>query len=102
MKYNNPYTKKVTVADPAVALDFDDIGFTPSYVKVMNVNNGAILEHVSGMADASALLLKKGSSDTYAPALVTENAITLTDRGFTLGVETSVNIATHVLYVIAI
>lgn len=102
MKYNNPYTKKVTVAATAVALDFDDIGFTPSYVKIMNVNNGAILEHVAGMADASALLLKAGAANIYSPALVTSNAITLTDRGFTLGVETSVNIATNVLYVIAI
>lgn len=102
MKYNNPYVKKVTVANPAVALNFDDVGFMPSYVRIMNVNNGATLEHVKGMADASALLLKEGAGDTYAPALVTTNAITLTDRGFILGVETSVNIATHVLYVIAI
>ena len=102
MKYNNPYTKKVTVASTAVALNFDDVGFKPSYVRIMNVNNGATLEHVNGMAAASALLLKEGASDTYEPGLVTSNAITLTDRGFTLGVETSVNIATHVLYVIAI
>jgi hypothetical protein len=101
MKYNNPYTKKVTVASTAVALDFDDIGFRPSYVKIINVTKKRTLEHVLGMADDSGFLVKEGASDIFSPALVTSNAITLHDRGFLLGVETSINVANDVLYVIA-
>jgi hypothetical protein len=101
MNYNRPYTKKVTVASTAVALDFNDVGFQPVYVKVINVTKKRTLEHVDGMAALSGFLVKEGASDIFSPALVTSNAITLHERGFKLGVETSINVATDVLYVIA-
>lgn len=101
MNYNRPYTKKHTVASTAVALDFDDVGFKPVYVKVINVTKARTLEHVDGMAAASGFLVKEGAADIFDPALVTSDAITLHDRGFTLGVETSINVATDVLYIVA-
>lgn len=95
------HTQKHTVAASAVALDFNTIGFRPSYVKIWNVTKKRTLEHVEGMAAASGFLVKEGDSDKFSPELVTTNAITLHDRGFTLGVETSINIATDVLYIVA-
>jgi hypothetical protein len=98
------HVQKHTVASTAVALDFNDIGFEPSYVKIINVTKKRTLEHVGGaspMAAASGFLVKEGAADIFSPALVTSNAITLHSRGFTLGVETSINVANDVLYIIA-
>lgn len=95
------HTQKHTVAATAVALNFNTIGFRPSYVKIWNVTKKRTLEHIEGMADNSGFLVKEGAADIFSPALVTSNAITLHDRGFTLGVETSINVANDVLYIVA-
>ena len=99
MQYNRPYTKVVTVAGTAVALDFDDIGYQPSYVKVINLTKKRWIEHIEGMDDASGLVVKEGTGDIFQPAEEKTNGITLHSRGFSLGVQTDINVATDTLVV---
>jgi hypothetical protein len=104
MMFHRPYLKKHTVASTAVALSFN-LGFKPVYVKIVNVTKKRSLEWFGGeapMANASGFLIKEGAADIFSPALVTTNAITPTDLGFNLGVETSINVANDVLYVLAL
>lgn len=101
MMHHRPHVEKHTVAAIAVALDFD-LGFKPVYVKIVNVTKKRTLEWYAGMADASAFILKEGASDIFSPALVTQKGVTPSDYGFSLGVETSINVATDVLYILAL
>lgn len=106
MMFHRPYTKKHTVASIAVALSFN-LGFKPVYVKIINVTKKRTLEWIGGastetMPNGSGFITKEGAADIYSPAYVTSNGVTPTDLGFNLGVETSINIANDVLYIIAI
>lgn len=67
-------------------------GFKPRYVKVVNLAaSSASFEWFEGMADASAW---KTAVDGTA-ALVTTNGITVSDTGFTLGLDTDVNVSSE-------
>lgn len=67
-------------------------GFKPRYVKVVNLAaSSSSFEWFEGMADASAW---KTAVDGTA-ALVTTNGITVDSRGFTLGLDTDVNVSSE-------
>lgn len=71
---------KVTVANPAAAVTIE-LGFKPSYVRAVNVNNVVTYEHWAGMSDGT-------SFDTATElSLNAAGAITLTSNGFTLGLD---------------
>lgn len=81
------------------AYDFDDLGFTPKYVKVSNVTSRDQLEWFEGMADASAVKTVAAGTRT----LITTLGITpLTNKGFTLGLDTDVNVTNEQVSWIAI
>ena len=81
------------------AYEFDDLGFKPRYVKVINLAaSSSSFEWVEGMADASAW---KTAVDGTA-AIVTTNGITVGARGFTLGLDTDVNVASEQISWIAL
>ena len=66
------------------------LGFTPRYVKVVNLGSSglATLEWFEGMADASALLeITDGTK-----SVDTTTGITVSATGFTVGLNTDVNI----------
>lgn len=104
----NVFTKSVVLPGTAVAMSYD-IGFNPSYVRIdafssPTVTNGILtagtyvgsLEWTDTMADLSAL--KTVAAGTVS--LVTTNGISRaasTDalRGFKVGIETTVNVATY-------
>jgi glutamate 5-kinase len=75
-------------------------GFKPRYVKVFNRNATptGTLEHIEGMADASAFLTTASSG---VITLDTTAAITLTSRGFTIGNDGVVNVNGDTLFYIA-
>jgi len=61
------------------------LGFSPAYVRVVNVNNLAMYEHWDGMDDDTSI-----DTANHDTTQISENAaggITLTSNGFTLGVD---------------
>lgn len=74
-------------------------GFKPRFVKVQNNTSGDYFEWYEGMADASAT---KNTGATGVITLVTSNGITVTDRGFTIGLDTDINVTSEQISWIAI
>ena len=76
------------------AYDFE-CGFKPRYVKVQNLVHGgatgATLEWYEGMADASAWM----SAIAGDGSLITSDGITVSENGFTLGLETHTNVTSE-------
>jgi outer membrane usher protein FimD/PapC len=61
------------------------LGFAPSYVRAINVNNLTSYEHFSGMDDDTSLDM--ANHDTTQMSVNAAGGITLTSDGFTLGVD---------------
>lgn len=66
-------------------------GFKPRYVRVLNNTSGDQEEWMEGMADASAM--KKVAAGTTS--LITSNGITVSERGFTIGLDTDINVTSE-------
>ena len=65
------------------------LGFKPRYVKVVNLSGLASLEWFEGMSAANAL--KEVTDGTKSK--ITSNGITVDENGFTLGLDTDVNVS---------
>ena len=61
------------------------LGFKPSYVRAINVNNLASYEHFDGMDDDTSIDM--ANHDTTQISVNAAGGITLTSNGFTLGVD---------------
>ena len=75
---------KITVANPAAAVTVE-LGFVPTYIRAVNVNNLAFYEYFEGMAAGTSL-----DTGNHADTQISVNAagsITLTANGFTLGLD---------------
>lgn len=68
-------------------LSVTKVGFKPTYVRLVNIDDPVAMEHMSGMADDTAF---KHIDATQSFA--TSDAITLTDDGFDLGADTDMNV----------
>lgn len=73
-------------------------GFKPRYVKVVNETSGDVIEWFEGMADAEGY--KRVAAGTGA--MVTSLGITPTTHGFTVGLDTDINVINEQLSWIAI
>ena len=73
-------------------------GFTPRYVRIVNETSGDVIEWYEGMADAEGY--KRVAAGTGA--LVTTNGITPLGYGFTVGLDTDINVTSEQLSWIAI
>jgi hypothetical protein len=81
-----------------------ELGFTPTYVKVVNFDDPGMLEWWSGMGAAAGVKL----NDTPALTKVTSNGITAydgtqgaTSQGFTIGADADINVGSETLFWIA-
>jgi len=63
-------------------------GFKPRYVKVVNVTSRDMMEFYEGMTDAYGIKTVAAGTRTLAST----NGITLTSDGFTVGLDTDVNV----------
>jgi hypothetical protein len=81
----------------AAAFDIE-CGFTPRYVRIVNETSGDVIEWFEGMADAEGY--KRVAAGTGA--LVTSNGITPLANGFTVGLDTDINVISEQLSYIAI
>jgi len=80
------------------AYNFDDLGFQPRYVKVINTTSNDEECWIEGMPNASAQKrLKAGGAST-----ITSNGITVNSRGFTLGLDTDINVTSEQVYFVAL
>lgn len=84
------------VIGTGLAMNIDTIGFRPKLVRVVNVGatGKSRLEWFKSMADDSAM--KTITNGTIS--LVVADAITPRANGFTLGLDTNVNIADERVY----
>lgn len=83
--------------DTAAAFDITT-GFKPRYVRVVNVDDRETIEWFEGMADASALKTQAAGTQTLATSL----GITPLANGFTVGLDTLVNVTSKQISWIAI
>lgn len=75
------------------------LGFKPRYVKVQNLAaTGAALEWYEGMADASAWKTAQNGDGS----LITTLGITVSASGFTMGLDTDVNVTSEQVSFIAL
>ena len=64
------------------------VGFQPRYVRVENETDRNGMEWFEGMADAEAVRVVAAGTRT----LITSRGITVSDKGFTVGADTKVNV----------
>lgn len=69
------------------AYTYSDLGFKPRYVKVVNLTSGDQEEWFEGMTAAHAH--KRVAAGTAGP--ITSLGITVSDNGFTIGLDTDIN-----------
>lgn len=74
------------------------IGFQPRYVRVVNETSGDVEEWFEGMTDAYAV--KRVAAGTNAQ--ITSLGITPSSRGFTIGLDTDINVKAEQLRWLAI
>lgn len=82
-------TGRILDTGTVAAMDVD-LGFKPRYVKVVNVDGLAMMEWFEGMANASAVKTVDSGSNATDIVKLTSNGITVTDFGFTIGLDTDV------------
>jgi len=73
------------------AYDFNDLGFKPRYVHIINNTSSDELIWVEGMADASGL--KRVLNGTGSA--ITSHGVTVHDRGFIMGLDTDINVSSE-------
>ena len=81
-------------------------GFKPRYVKVVNLTAAgtglAIMEWFEGMADASGIKTYDAGTSEAGVELITTLGITPSENGFTIGLDTDLNVISEQLSWIAI
>lgn len=106
-KYRGKYFESFTT--PATAVAFSRaIGHVPKAVKVHNVSSLSSVEWYEGMSAANGLLttassgaITKITSDGITVGTVTDSVTGKVGKGFTIGLNTVVNIAAEVLAITA-
>ena len=73
-------------------------GFKPRYVKVVNVDSGDMIEWYEGMAAASAC---KTVGATGVRTKITSLGITVSENGFTVGLDTDINVTNEQISYVA-
>lgn len=76
-------------------------GFKPRYVRVVNEDGDAFEEWFEGMADAEAMKLI-GDTTPVTYSKITSNGITVSASGFTVGLDTDINVTSQQLSWMAI
>ena len=80
------------------AYTYSDLGFKPRYIRVINLTSGDEECWIEGMTAAHAL--KRVAAGTGSA--ITSLGLTVGDRGFTLGLDTDVNVTSEQVYWVAI
>lgn len=81
-------------------------GFTPRYVKVVNVTGGStgliFMEWFDGMDDANGVKSEDAGTSETALTLITTLGITPAADGFVIGLDTDLNVTSEQLHWIAL
>jgi hypothetical protein len=76
-------------------------GFRPRYVKVVNHDGLCMEEWFEGMAAAASAKIVDSGSNATDITKVTSNGITVSDSGFTVGLDTDINVTGEQIYWLA-
>lgn len=79
-----------------------ETGFKPRYVRVVNQSGNCNLEWFEGMSAAHGVKTVDSGSGTTDISAITSNGITVDDRGYTIGVDTDINVSTEQLRCLAL
>ena len=80
------------VLDTGTVAAFDvDTGFRPRYVRIINTTSRDMMEWFEGMDDASAIKTVAAGTRTK----ITSNGVTVDATGFTIGLDTDVNVTSE-------
>ncbi len=71
------------------------LGFTPRYVKVVNVDGLCYEEWFEGMAAASAVKTVDSGSNATDIVKITSNGITVSGNTFIVGLDTDINVSSE-------
>jgi len=107
MSEKNIFTKSVVLPGTAVAMTYD-IGFQPAHVKIDAYSSPTVsaagiltagtyvgsLEWSDTMADLSGVLTTGGAGGDVK-SLVTAKGISKLKNGFSVGIDTTINVATY-------
>lgn len=92
------FTKTLTGTGASISVD---CGFTPAYVKVVNITDANSLEFIDTMTAGSAMKQVTGGEFTYiSSGGITLSSSTDTFRGFKIGTD-AVNTSAKTLHVVA-
>lgn len=106
-KFRDSYVEKFT--NPATAVAFSRVcGFEPDRITVHNYSSLSEMKWYKGMPAASALIttaatgiITKVTSDGITVGTVTDTVTGKVGKGFTIGLNTTVNIAEEILHIVA-
>ena len=97
------YIRNLTVIrhiwDSVAAAEFDvTVGFTPRYVKAVNVDTGDTMEWYQGMTAGYAV---KTTASTGVRTVITTLGITVSGKTITIGLDLDVNVQDEQMVIIA-
>lgn len=87
------------VRGTGAAINVDQCGFRPTYVKLFNTSGTVTLEWTASMASAAGF--KSLNHDTAQHAVLTSLGVTPYATGFTIGADTDVNVSGEDIHWIA-
>ena len=94
------YNVTIRATGTGAAITFDDIGFTPAAVEIINVTGGVLFFWTDKMANGAGYKLAAGSSNTVTFSAISSGGVTPLPNGFILGADTDVNVANEVMQII--
>lgn len=92
------YNVTIQATGTGAAITFDDIGFTPAAVEIINVTGGVLFFWTNKMAVGAGYKLVSGTTVTFSA--ISSGGVTPLPNGFILGADTDVNVDGEVMQII--
>jgi len=95
------YNVTIQATGKGAAITFDDIGFTPAAVEIINVTGGVLFFWTDKMANGAGYkLVADSSNNTVTFSAISSGGVTPLPNGFILGADADVNVAGEVMQII--
>ena len=94
------YNVTIQATGTGAAITFDDIGFTPAAVEIINVTGGVLFFWTDKMANGAGYKLVAGPSNTVTFSAISSGGVTPLPNGFILGADADVNVDGEVMQII--
>ncbi len=94
------YNVTIQATGTGAAITFDDIGFTPAAVEIINVTGGVLFFWTNKMTAGAGYKLVSGAANTVTFSAISSGGVTPLPNGFILGADTDVNVDGEVMQII--